>query len=224
MLKINRKKLLIIFIVIVIAAFGIKKFIYDNPRALFKVAAGLDEPSSTYYFVMERIYVLCANENQIKSIINDLETDRNNYLHKLYIRTLGIVGEDSNLANYILVEIYSKYQNDKNRRGIIYEAIDSMGFIGNLSAVLVLQRLFENYDNHRMVIEKYPILRSLYLATGKIYKDQKENSLNLIVTEELENARGIIVRSKGRLRTFAEMMVLANLNRPDKFKRKFSEN
>jgi hypothetical protein len=95
-----------------------------------------------------------------------------------------------------------------------------MGFVGNKSTIAILERLLENYENYNMVVAKYPIARSLYLSTGDAYKIKEKSSLDFIVTEKLKMAREVIANSKDRYRTFDEMLILANLNRPDKFKSK----
>lgn len=197
---------------------GVKIFIYDNPKALYVIAEGLDDPSSMYYHVVERIYMLSANDSEMNRIIEELESGKNEYLHDLYVRTLGIVGETSDLANYVLVKIYTKCQDNDNKKVIVYTVIDSMGFVGNESTISILERLIENYENHNMVVAKFPIVRSLYLSTGDVNRVKEKSSLDFIVTEELKMAREVIARSKGRYRTFNEMLILTNLNRPAKFK------
>ena len=197
---------------------GVKIFIYDNPKALYVIAEGLDDPSSMYYHVVERIYIMSANDSEMNRIIEELESGKNEYLHDLYVRTLGIVGETSDLANYVLVKIYTKCQDSDNKKVIVYTVIDSMGFVGNESTISILERLIENYENHNMVVAKYPIVRSLYLSTGDVNRVKEKSSLDFIVTEELKVAREVIAHSKGRYRTFNEMLILANLNRPANFK------
>lgn len=198
---------------------GAKVFIYDNPKALYVIAEGIDEPSSMYYYVIERIYMLSANESEMNRIIEELESGKNEYLHDLYVRAIGIVGKPINLASYVLVKIYVKYQDNDKQKLIVYTVIDSMGFVGNKSTIAILERLLENYENHNMVVAKYPIARSLYLLTGDAQKIKEKSSLDFMVTEELKMAREVIANSKDRYRTLDEMLILANLNRPDKFKR-----
>jgi len=213
----KKRTFFLIFIVIAIA-FGAKVLIYDNPKVLYVVAEGLDEPSAMYYFVTERIYKLSANKSEMSRIVEELKSGENEYLHDLYIRTLGIVGENSDTANYVLVKIYSKYQDNDNKASIINTVIDSMGFIGNESTNAILERLLENYEKHNMIVAKYPIARSLYLSTGDINRVREKSSLNFILTEELKMARTVLVRSADRYRTFNEMLILSNLNRPEKYK------
>ena len=219
MINFKQKKIyILLLIVIIMMIIGAKVFIYDNPKALYIIAEGLDDPSSMYYHVIERIYMLSAHESEMNRIIEELESGENEYLHDLYVRTLGIVGKTSNLANYVLVKIYAKYQDNDKQKLLVYTVIDSMGFVGNKSTIAILERLLENYENHNMVVAKYPIARSLYLSTGDAYKIKEKSSLDFIVTEELKMAREVIANSKDRYRTFDEMLILANLNRPDKFK------
>lgn len=218
MITLKKKKILIPFIIVLAIVLGAKVFIYDNPKALYVIAEGLDEPSSSYYFVVERIYELSQNKSEIKRILGELESGKNEYLHDLYVRTIGLVGENSDLANHILIKIYSKYQDSDQKKSIIFSVIDSMGFIGNKSTILVLDRLVDNYERHRMVVAKYPVARALYLSTGDIHLVREKSSLDFIETNELKMARDVLTRSSGRYRTLDEMLILANMNRPEKYK------
>jgi hypothetical protein len=215
----KQKKIYIVLLIFIVMIIGTKIFIYDNPKALYVIAEGLDEPSSMYYYVIERIYMLSANESEMNRIIEELESGENEYLHDLYVRTIGAVGKHINRASYVLMKIYVKYQDNKKQKLIVYTVIDSIGFVGNKSTIAILERLLENYENHNMVVAKYPIARSLYLLTGDASKIKEKSSLDFIVTEELKKARQVIANSKDRYRTLDEMLILANLNRPDKFKR-----
>ena len=218
MIRIKSKKILVIVLTIILLFAGVKIFIYDNPKSLYVIAEGLDEPSSSFYWVAERIYSLSRNKSEIDRVLSELETGENEYLHGLYIRTIGIVGGDSDLANFVLVKIYSMYQDDDNKSSVVSATIDSMGFIANESTVSILKRLVENFENHRMVVAKYPVARALYLSTGDIRIVREKSSMDFIETEELGIARKVLVRSKGRFRTDEEMLILANLNRPERFK------
>jgi len=219
-MNLKKKRIFLLIFIVAAIVLGAKVLIYDNPKVLYVVAEGLDEPSSMFYFVTERIYKLSTNKSEMNRIIEELESGKNEYLHDLYVRTLGIVGENSDLANYVLVKIYSKYQDNDKKTAIISTVVDSMGFIGNESTNAILERLLENYENHNMVVAKYPIARSLYLSIGDINRVREKSSLDFIITEELKMAREVLVRSEGRYRAFSEMLILANLNRPDKYKYK----
>ena len=218
MINLRSKKILIPIISIILLFVGAKIFIYDNPKALYMIAEGLDEPSSSFYWVVERIYILSNNKSEINRIVNELESGENEYLHGLYIRTIGIVGEKGDFANYVLVKIYSKYQDNDQKKSVVSAVIDSMGFIANKSTVSILERLVENFGNHHMVVAKYPVVRALYLSTGDIHMVREKSSMDFIETDELKTAREVLVRSNGRYRTIDEMLILANLNRPDRFK------
>lgn len=218
MSKIKKKWLLLATVVIIIAG---KFAVLDNTNVLFSLAAGLDEPSTLYYLVTERIYRLSERKDLAKKLLKYLEEDKNPHLHDHYIKTLAIIGEDSAAATAYLLKTYVKYQDNAEHLGIVYDVIDSMGFIGNRMTVSVLERLLSNYDRHRIVVPRYVIARALYLTTGKAYAyiDDKGKETKLYLTDELQKARMVIVASKGRHRTFEEMIVLDNLNRPDAHKR-----
>ncbi len=89
MINIKSKKIFVIAIPIILLFAVVKIFIYDNQKALYMIAEGLNEPSSSFYFVVERIYSLSNNKPEIERILNELETGENEYLHGLYVRTIG---------------------------------------------------------------------------------------------------------------------------------------
>jgi len=218
------KKALFIITVSILLLAGFKLLIYDNPKALYIIAEGLDEPSLSFYKVVKRIYSLSRNKSEIDRILSELESGKNEYLHTLYIRTIGIVGgEKRDLYNYVIVKTYTKYQSDKNKSSIVCAAIDSLGFIANRSTIKILEELVENYDNYNMIVAKYPVARALYLSTGNIRMVREKSSMDFIETSELKIARKVLERSKGRYRTIEEMLLLANLNRPEKFKMHFED-
>lgn len=218
MSKIRKKWLLpvIVVIIVFVGKFGV----LDNVNVLFSLAAGFDEPSTLYYLTTERIYRLSDKKNLGKKLLKYLEQGRNPHLHNLYIKTMAIIGEHNAAATTYLIKAYAKYQDNMEKRGVVFNIIDSMGFIGNKTAVSVLERLLSNYDAHRMVVPRYVIVRALYLSTGKAYDyiDDSGKETKLYLTDELKRARAVIVDSKGRSRTFEEMMVLDNINRPDEYK------
>lgn len=217
----NGKYILIILAILLLIVMG-KVLVYDNTKMLYIIAEGLNEPSYKYYKIMDRIYSLSNNKKEMNRIIEEIEIGRNNYLHNLYVRTIGIVGEPNEYANFVLAKLYAKYQSDGNKKSLVNKTIDSMGFIGNKSTVSIIERLLQNYDKHKMVVAKYPIARALYLSAGKIDEVKEIGDIDLVVTNELKAAREAIVASKGRYRNYNEMICLANLNRPDKYKGKCS--
>lgn len=212
----------IIIIITILGFFVIFYSILQSSKILFHIAAGLDEPSYLYYIVSEKIYKNSANKDTARKILLMIEKGENKHLHDLYIRTVGIIGEDSAFANHLLIDTYSKYQNDTESKGLIYQIIDSMGFVGNKDTVLILERLLKNYHGYRMIIPRYPVVRALYLTTGKNYNyiNEAGEKTKLYLTDELKQSRKVIENSKGRYRTVDEMIILDNLNRPEKFKRR----
>jgi hypothetical protein len=215
----KRLKILIALIFAVASVIGVNTFVYNNPRALYTIAEGLDEPSALFYWITERIYKLSRNDSEITRILSELELRKSEHMHDLYIRTIGIVGGNRNEAiNYTLVKVYSRYQDDEQKKSIVATTVDSMGLIGNESTIAVLERLVANYENHHMVVAKYPVVRALYLSTGDIHRVKDKSSMDFSETAELKMIREVITQSNGRYRTFNEMLILSNLNKPDKFK------
>jgi len=220
MTKARQKYLLITLCVVAVL---IAKFaILDNVFVLFNFARELDEPSSLFYLTTERIYQLSANEEITDKIIGRLEESKDSHLHGLFIKVLGIVGEDDPRAINSIIKIYVEYQDNMNRQSLVLKAIATMGYISNTNTISILERLLFNYDKHRMVAPIYSIARSLYLSTGNNYEyvDVSGEKTKLHITEELLQAREVIVKSRGRYRTFEEMMILENLNRPDGYEKR----
>ncbi len=214
----KQKIIIVVCAVLALLAFSIKTFFYDNTRMLYSLLEGADEPSSIYYMISERLFLLSTNANELERILNEIEVGENKHLHELYVRTLGVVGDNSADANYALIKLYAANQRDKEKAGILYSVIDGMGFIGDESSIAVLNRLLYNYDKHLTPIAKYPIARAFYLSTGDLHQATKGNS-NFTITAEIQIVRKIILNSKGRYRTIEEMLAIDNLNRPDKFKK-----
>ena len=218
MYKIRKRYILLILLACIIFVF--KFAIIDNTFVLFSIAKGLDEPSTLFYSVTERIYKLSVKKDISEKIIKKIEDDKNSHLHDLFIKALGVIGEDQPRAINCIIKTYIKYQDDPNRQGILLYVIDSMGFIGNQNTVSILERLLINYDKHSIVVPRYSIARALYLSTGRNYEyfNESREKKQFYLTDGLRDARNAIVASKGRYRTFPEMMVLDNLNRPDEYK------
>jgi hypothetical protein len=188
--------------------------ILNNVGLLFIIAGGLNKPSKSYYFVMERIYKLSKNNEVLEDILHDLNNDKNTHLNNIYIDTLGIIGNPTSAT--VLMKKYVKLQGDPNYADTLSSIIDSLGLIGNNDVVPILERLNKNYEKHRMQITKYSIVRALYLIAGKAYEFTNNSGENakLKITEGLKEARRIILETKGRDRTFKEMRSLDKLYRP----------
>ena len=143
-----------------------------------------------------------------------LEQNKNNHLHNLYIQVLGISGESSSAG--VLIKVYSRCQNDVNRLSTVNRIIEAMGLIANDDLVVFLEILLRDYEKLRVQATKYSIARSLYLLTEQKYSYINDAGRNtkLQVTEELIEARNVILNSKGRKRTLQEMLLLDKLYRP----------
>ena len=210
----KHKKWLILFVIIISICFAGKILILDNTDLLFTIAEGLEQPSKSYYLVMERIYKLSAKERLEEKINKYLEDDKNSHLHDRYIHTLGIIGGQKFPA--ILIKAYVQYQDDPDHILTVPRIIDSMGIVGVEDVVPILEKLLSNYDRHRVRVTRYAIVRALYLATGKAYEytNSSGGRTKLELTNELEDARRVILESRNRDRTFEEMKSLDKVFRP----------
>jgi len=186
----------------------------NNVSALFLITEGLDRPSKSYYFFIERIYRLSAKNKVGDKIWGYIDNNKNAHLHNLYFQVLGITGAE--IPTGSLIKLYSLYQHDMNRRSTVSKIIDAMGLLGNEDFVPFLEILLTDYDKLQVQATKYAILRSLYLITGKRYayiNDLGQRS-KLRVTDELIEARNVIEKTTGRSRNIQEMLILDKLYRP----------
>lgn len=193
----------------------IKVGVWDNPGVLCKVAEGFDDPSRPFYFVIERIYKISPAQKFDTKIIGYLKNNENLYLCDVYFRVLGVLGSTQSL--YYLRDFYLKHQNEKDYRGTLFYAIRGMGLIGGQEVVPFLKTLHSNYKDSYMKIAESNIVSSLYLITGENkywFTNSTGEKQKLYLTDELIKARDVIKRSRGRSRTFNEMLILDNIYRP----------
>jgi hypothetical protein len=216
MKSINYKRIIsIILIVAVSLGIGLKLAVWNNTDLLCKIAEGFDEPSTPYYFVIERIYKLSEKRNISKKITQYLSKDENRYLHNIYIRILGVLGDKESLHE--LEQIYIKYQHDKRYKVTVYYVIKSMGLIGDKEIAPLLETLLRKYVELNVQISGSNIASALYLITGNSnyhFTNSSGERQKLILTNNLTKAREVIVSSKGRRRNFEEMKILDKVYRP----------
>ena len=106
----------------------------------------------------------------------------------------------------------------ENKKSTLYRIVDSLGLIGNKEAVSILERLIESNHKYKLKVSEYSIARALYFLTGKLYayNDNHSGKKSIVITESLENPRKVIENTRGRKRTFNEMLVLDKVFRhPD---------
>jgi hypothetical protein len=212
--KLKKNKFIILLILLAILLTVIKLCVWDNPKVLFRIAEGLDEPSSSFYLVLERIYKLSVEGSLAKRIEEHLSKNENAYLYDKYIRVLGVLGRKQSL--YELKNIYNKYQHDQNYYSTLYYVISSMGLVGDNEIAFFLEALLDRYKQLNVQVPGATIAASLYLITGSTdyYFVNSSNKLQkIILTKELINARKTIISSKGRSRTYEEMLILDKIFR-----------
>lgn len=211
----KKRNIIVLLVCLLIFTWVVFHFsVLENEKALFLIAEGLDKPSNLYNIVIKKIYRLSEKKNLNEKIREYLEQNKNDHLHNLYIQVLGISGASSSAG--VLIKVYSRCQHDMNRRSTVNRIIDAMGLIANDDLVPLLEILLRDYDKLRVQATKYSIARSLYLITGKRYPytDDAGRNTGLQVTEELIEARNVIMNSKVRKRTLQEMLLLDRLYRP----------
>ncbi len=206
-----------IFIVICLALIGciigLAKYSLHNENYLAHLAEEFDIPSKPYYFFTERIFQLAENRNIGKTFEDHLEANRNQHLHNSYIYYLGIIGQSQSTVH--IMNQFIQFQNEPSRKSTIYRIINHMGNSGNYFYSNILEVLLRNYKNHKPLVSQYQIARSLFLIMGnnQEYIDENGKKHELIITDELKTAHNAIASSRGRRRTFEEMLLIDNVTR-----------
>lgn len=206
-----KKSIIITIIAVLIFVFTFKIIIFDNVNFLYSILEGLNTKSPLYNFTIERIYKIAEKKDIGKNLIAYIEKDENQNLHDLYIRILGVIGEYD--AINCLLKTYIKYQDDKNRLFTIYKIISSLGFLGNEEIVPFLESIL---NKNSWPLLNHTIARSLYLITGKpyVYMDHTGKSQELYLYDGLIQARKVVLSTRGKKRSFDNMLILDKLLRP----------
>ncbi len=211
----HNKIIYIVLMLTVCLGFGFKLVVWDNADILCNIAEGFDEPSTPFYFFLERIYKLSEKNSFSKELAQYLSKDENRHLHDIYIRILGVIGDKESLHE--LEQIYIKYQHDKKSKVTLFYMVKSAGLIGDKEIVPLLETLLKKYDELKVQISGSNIASSLYLITGKndyYFTNNSGEQQKLILIDNLIEARKVIVSSKGRERTYEEKILLDNVFRP----------
>jgi hypothetical protein len=208
----------IVVMSLVVMGMIIKITILDNANRLCILAEGFDEPSRAYYFFIERIYKISEDSNISKDFLGYLSNNENPYLHDSYIRILGVYGERNALTH--LENSLGSLQRAGDNLPITYYTIYSIGLIGDHKAILFLENLLEKSNSvPGLQILGFPTAVSLFILTGNnsyYFANKAGEKQALIVTPRLSEARKVIVESKGRKRTYREMIALDKIFRhPD---------
>ena len=162
----KRKKVVITVAIILLLVATFKITIFDNQELLCVVAEGFNEPSIPFYYSLNRIYQISEKKNISNKFISYLRENKNNNLHELYIRILGVIGEDQAIHEF--KKLYVKYQRKKNYKATIYYIVKSMGIIGNEGIVPFLEKILYKYNELDVQVPGSVIASALYLVTGKI--------------------------------------------------------
>ncbi len=182
---------------------------FNSVDILFTVAGGLDEPSDSLYFTLGRIYKLSEGTDAGKVLLINYVEGKNFHLSNLYYRVLGAIGEQD--TYYELRKRYNKIQHDRNAEGELFYLISSMGLLGNESIEPFLSLLLEKQSDLKVQVNGSLIASSLYLVTGKIdyiFLNSENHAQTLIMTDKLKKIRKVIIDSRGRDRTYGEMIIL----------------
>jgi len=188
----------------------------NSMTVLFTFAKGADVPSRVYYYSTERLYRISESRDVGKYCRERLNNKEFGSDPDEYIHTLGIIGDQH--SSSALMKKYVEYQNDPNYRHTVSVIIESIGLIGDEDYLPILKTILDHYEYHDMRTGRYIIARAIYLISGENYEhtNQLGEKMELTITQELLDARNVIVQSKGRKRTFEEMIILDNLFRsPD---------
>ncbi len=208
------KKLLTLLLPVLMLFTLAKILVLDDPDILCMIAEGFHDPSTPYYQTIDRLYKLAESQNFTDKFLDYLKSGKNEYLHDHYIRAIGVVGNIN--GSDVLIDLYGKYQHELRYEATIYTIIASIGLIGDTKSARFLENLLKNPDDPLVKLYYGTIVRSIYLITGRSdyeipYGLNKKSKL--VFTMELVRARKIILESRGRKRTYDEMISLDKLFR-----------
>jgi hypothetical protein len=215
----SKRLMLTILVCAAVIVALLKITVLDSPNIMCMVAEGFDEPSTLYYASIERIYKISEKKKVAEKFIEHLTEGENQHLQNCYIRVLGVIGERDAIS--CLMDAYAKYQHNKNFKSTIYGIVNSLGLIGSEDVLPLLETLLIKYDEHHVQVPSSLIAHSLYLITGKSYYFTSCTGVKerLYLSKERIEARKIIEASRGRRRSFEEMVTLDKLiYRPSEYR------
>lgn len=164
-------------------------------------------------YAFERVLKISKKKDVVKLIVKNLEEGTNKKFNSYYILLLGVIGDDRALST--LYSLYVECQDNTNDPPCItkqYFSVTSLGLLGDENALKFLETILNNYDKHSTQVRRQIFARSLYFLTGKQYNyindDGVERKFEL--WNSLIEAREVIEKSKNRVRTINEMMILYN--------------
>ena len=211
-MPVGKKKIFVLGLIVVLAVFKIR--VLDDYRLLFDVAYRLQEPSKSFYLVVNRIYKLAETKDFSDELMADLSNGRKQHLQNLYFRVLGCVGGGA--LSEDLKRVYSNKQNDREARALLHTTILSLGMAGNDDDIKFLEKLVEKYDNLNVQVSGAVVAASLYLLTGENrweFRNSSGRMQRLVLGEKLSSCRRVVMSSKGRRRSYDEMIVLDRVYR-----------
>lgn len=178
-------------------------FLYNNLSFLSSVACNSGNQSATYEFLIERIYKIISHNDD--DYLSYLDNQDNKSCYITWLRILSVSG-----ANGIDTHIYS-YLNEgsDNDQDYIYHYLNNVGVAGSTFSIPLLKDIINSDDSDEL--SKRFSAHSLYLLEGT--KPSKDDDYYFIISEKQFLAHEIIKESKGRCRTFDEMVALDQLYR-----------
>lgn len=194
---------------LIVLVFLIKSAFLDSPALLLRMMDKCEQPSKPFYIVLERIYKLSGKDDFVTEMKFCLMGQGRDTYHGIYLRYIGVVGQK--WASNDVRSAYAKGLKGIDDEGY-FMVISSMGLTGNASLAPALEDLLaQSRHDKALKGSGAAIASSLYLITGKsdhVFIDEDGSEKRLSLTPELTNTRKVIVESRGRKRTLAEMVVL----------------
>ena len=214
-MRVNKKNILLFLILLFfILSVGSAFYIYNSPNAILFLLEGCDKPSKQYSVFSNRLYKISNKKKLGDKLLYQLQQNKNNQVHDLYINILGIIG-DEKAFDYLLNEALEQ-KADTPLSSKMYYIVLSMGMIGDKRFSPTLEKMLVAPDYNSFGVSKYDVARALYLITGKRYEyiGQSGKKTKITLTEELVKAREITRRPKDYNRSYNDMLLLANLDLP----------
>ncbi|MCD4742970.1 MAG: hypothetical protein K8R67_10900 [Desulfobacteraceae bacterium] len=212
----KQKISVILFSIIFFISIVIKIGVWDNPNTLCMIAEGFDQPSTKFSFIIKRVYKISQRNDFDNKIIQYLRDGENTHLYDIYIRILGVMGSKQSLS--YLKKMYLMHQNNKNSRATLFNIIRSIGMIGENEIIPFLEMLQKKQKSFNVLVPEANIATAIYLITGNskyFFINSFGVKQRLYLTNEISEARNVIIESRNRNRTFKEMLILEKMYCPD---------
>ena len=175
--------------------------LYSNVYFLSSVACRHGNMSSTYEFLLERIYKIISSDEE-GDYLKYLDEADNKYFHTTWLRILSVSGVE-NMDKFVFNDISETDKNDYSS-DLIYHYLISAGKSDSVISIPLLKSYLDSDDSDGP--SKMFSAGSMYLLNGTL--PSKSDDYYFVLSEKQYLAREAILNSRGRRRTYDEMITI----------------